>query len=463
MLHISRQWTIGRLACLGWLMLLALSALGATPAAARAPGPVYSIELDGVFSRYSVGYLRRALREAEAAGAEALIVRLGTSGAVLRDLHEVAAEVAEAGVPVVVYVTPEGTRSGAAGAWLLPAAHLAAMAPETSFGLSTPLVDPNPTLSEPTRELLRAEALDQISAWSRSHNRSDAWVEQAVRQGVVLNNEQASALDPPAIDMVARDPDELLTLLEGRTVALADGATLTLSTIGRAAQPLPPTLLEQLLLLLANPTVAFLLLVMAGVAIYAELVSPTVGALAGIGAVLLIAAVAGLIALPVRWLAVLGILVAFGLIGADLFVPSHGAITVVGLVLLVLSAMTMFDAAQAPGVAVALWAVLLVAAFVAAFAALGIYMAVRTRNKPVATGQEGLVGRLAEVRRRLEPDGMVFVEGALWRAVSEDGTVEQGEWVRVTGVYELRLTVRRLTDDDLAGDEVRRGATPLQH
>jgi membrane-bound serine protease (ClpP class) len=106
--------------------------------------------------------------------------------------------------------------------------------------------------------------------------------------------------------------------------------------------------------------------------------------------------------------------------------------------------MTMFDQLQAPGVAIAIWAVILVAMLVTAFAAAGIFLALRMRKTPVKTGQEGLIGRLAEVRRRLEPEGMVFVDGALWRAVSEDGDVEPGEYVRVTGVYELRLTVQRL-------------------
>lgn len=440
----------------GPLLALALSllaALAAAPAAAQTRGPIYELELDDVVSRYSVGYLRRAIQEAEASGAEALIVRLGASGAVLRDVREVAAEVAAANVPVVIYVGPAGTRSGAAGTWLLSAGHVAAMAPDTSFGVPRPLVEPTPTLSEPTRELLRAETIAQLGGWNRERSRSDAWVEQAVREGAVLNNEQAVALAPPAVDLVARDLDELLTTLEGRVVTLEGGEARTLSTLGRTTQPLAPTLWEQILLLLANPTVAFLLLVMAGVAIYAELVSPTVGALAGLGVVLLIGALAGLLALPVRWIAVVGILAAFGLVMADLYVPSHGALTVVGLVALVGSALTLYDSAQAPGVSVALWAVLLVALGVAAFAALGIYLAVRTRNTPVATGQEGLVGRLAEVRKRLDPDGFVFVEGALWRAISEDGAVEQGEWVRVTGVYELRLTVRRIADGPPASQE----------
>lgn len=425
-------------------VLLLLPALAPTQAAAQGRGPVLTVALDDVVSRHSVAYLRRALSDAEASGAEALIVRLGASGAVLQDVRAVAADLAAARVPVVVYVAPGGARSGAAGTWLLSAAHIAAMTPETSFGVPRPLVQPNPTLSEQTQELLFAETAAQLAGWQQARGRSDAWVDQAVRQGAVLNNEQATTLVPPAVDLIARDLDTLLTSLEGRVVTLEGGERRTLATLGRTVEPVDPTLWEQILLLLANPTVAFLLLVMAGIAIYAELVTPTVGALAGLGLIFLVGALVGFVALPVRWLAVLGLVAAFVVIAADLYTPSHGALTVVGLVMLVASALALFDGAQAPGVSVAIWAVVLVATFVALFAAVGIFLAVRTRNRPVATGQEGLLGRLAEVRKRLDPEGFVFVDGALWRAISEDGDVEPGEWVRVTGVYELRLTVSRL-------------------
>ncbi len=429
--------------------LLALVAAVTWPrtTVAQGSGPIYTLGLDGVVSRYSIGYLERALREAEAANAEALIVRLSANGAVLRDVRGFAGQLAQARVPVVVYVAPPGTRSGAAGVWLLTPAHVAVMAPNTSFGIVEPLVQPDANASDATRELLYTEAISQLGAWSRERGRSDAWVEQAVREGVVINNEQAVASTPPTIDLVARDVNELLTTLEGRAVVLEGGETRTLRVLGRAPQPLPPTVWEQLLLLLATPTVAFLLLVMAGIAIYAEFVTPGVGVLAGLGIALLLAAAVGLIALPVRWLAVLGLVAAFGLIVADLYAPSHGAFTLVGVVIFVISTLNLFDSVQAPGVGVALWAIALVALLLIAFAATGVYLVLRTRNTPVTTGQEGLVGRLAEVRKRLDPEGLVFVEGALWRAISEDGEAEPGEWVRVTGVYDLRLTVRRLAEE----------------
>ena len=426
-------------------LLLLLGSFSLMAVQAQPRGPILVVALEGVLSRYSAGLVQRALRDAEASSAEALIIRLGVSGGVVSDIRRLADKLVQARLPVVVYIAPSGTRSGAAGLWLTTAAHLAAMAPQTSFGITTPLVERTSGLTDETLELLRSEVITLLSERSRAHGRNEAWIETAVRQGALLNNEQAIALSPPAVEIVARDLEDLLTLLEGRVVTLADGTPRTLATLGQEPQLLEPTLWEWLLLTLANPTVAFMLLVMAGMAIYAELLSPTVGALAGLGLIFLIAAVTGLSALPVRWLAVVGVLLAFGLMAVDLFFPSHGLATLLGLVLLIVSAMTMFDQLQAPGVAIAVWAVILVAMLVTAFAAAGVFLALRMRKTPVTTGQEGLVGRLAEVRRRLEPEGMVFVDGALWRAVSEDGDVELGEYVRVTGVYELRLTVQRLT------------------
>jgi membrane-bound serine protease (ClpP class) len=443
-----RHTLLARLAALLLLALSCASLITPSPARAQARGPLYLAEVEGVLTHYTVDYLRRALREAEAANATALLIRLGGQGAVLRAVRPLASELAAARVPVVVYVAPSGTQSGAAGALLLSAAGIAAMAPATSFGSSTPLAEVENLLIEQTRELALDQIADQISGWNAERGRATDWVALAVREGVVLSNEQALASQPPAIDLVARDTAELVTLLEGRVVSLADGRTLTLATIGRTPQPLAPSLLESLLMFLAHPTIAFMLLVMAATAGYAELVTPTVGVLAGIGFVLLLGSLVGMTALPVRWLSLLIILLAFGLLAADLFTPSHGALTVVGLVLLVVGALNLFDTAQAPGAGVALWAVAMVGAGLASFAAFGAVLALRAVRQPVTTGQESLVGQLAEVRSRLDPEGLVFVEGALWRAFSEAAPVEVGTLVRIVSVYELRLTVQPVQADE---------------
>jgi membrane-bound serine protease (ClpP class) len=405
---------------------------------------LYMVEYDGVLSSYAAGYIRRALREAEAANAQALVVQLTPQGAVVAEARALAREIAEARVPVIIYISPTGHDAGAAGVWLLAAAHIAAMAPDSRFGIATPLFVPATGVSDPTQDLLLEEQLRQFEAWGTARQRNVSWVEQALRSGFIATAGQAIATNPPIIDIVARDLTELLQRLEGRVVTLSDGTQVTLSTLGVRPRVIEVYLVEAVLLILSNPTVVFLLLIMAGLAFYAEFLSPTVGILAGLGVLLLAGAIIGMIALPVQWLSVLGILIAFGLVAADLFVPSHGTLTVIGVGIMIASSLTLFDAAQAPGVTVALWAIVLVAMLIALFAIGGIWLALRSRNRPVMTGQEVLIGRLAEVRKRLDPEGMVFVEGALWRAVCENGVAEEGEYVRVTGIYALRLTVRRI-------------------
>ncbi|NJO06645.1 MAG: nodulation protein NfeD [Chloroflexaceae bacterium] len=400
--------------------------------------------------------LRAALRLAEASDATALIIQLASEGAVLRSIRPLAVEVAEAEVPVVVYVAPSGTASGAAGAFLLSAAHIAAMAPDTSFGTPAPLAEVDAVLSEQTRELVLASVADQLRGWNEDRGRSTAWIDQAVREGVIRTNNQAFATEPPAVDLVARDIEELLVLLEGRTVELANGNEVQLNTLGRTPDLIEPNVWEQFLLLLANPTVAFLLIVMGGVAIYAELVTPGIGIAAGLGAVLLLGALVGFIVLPIRIVSLAGLILAFTLITTDLYTPTHGTLTVIGLVLLVVSAMTLIDTAQAPNVFIALWAIVVVVMVIGAFVAAGIWLVMRIRHQPVTTGREGMIGRLAEVRQRLDPDGMVFVDGALWRAISDNGAVELGEWVRIRAIHELRLVVSPL--EPVEPEEADRGA-----
>lgn len=405
-------------------------------------GAIYQVEVRGIVTVMTVGYLERAIAVAEASNATALIIQLSNRGAVIRDIRPLAERIAQSTVPIVVYVAPPGTQSGAAGTLLLSASHIAAMAPNTSFGISAPLVHVRGTLSEATQHLLLDSMVRQLREWNEQRGRSVAWVGQAVHQGLIMTNEQAFATTPPTINLVAQDMEELLLLLQGRMVTLKTGHTLTMQTLGKTPKMIVPSLWERLLFFLAHPTTMFLLLVMGCTALCVELTQPGVGIFTGIALVLLGGALVGVIVLPIRWISLVGCLLAFALIAADMFIPSHGGLTLIGVVLLVISAMTLVDAAQAPGVFVALWAIALVALIIAAFAAVVVWFVVQLRSQPVATGGEGLIGKLAEVRERLAPEGMVFVEGAYWRAICEEGEVEKGAWVRVVAVHALRLVVR---------------------
>jgi membrane-bound serine protease (ClpP class) len=441
---MRRIWQVIGLAAL----LAAWATISPAPAATQAAaGPIYVAEIQGTVTSVTIGYLRRALNLAEAANANALIIKIDSTGGVLRDMRPFAGEIALARVPVVIYVAP-GTDSGAAGTLFLSAAEISAMAPATSFGTAYPLTQVDDALTQQTRDMVLDSVTDQIRGWNAERGRNIEWVDRAVREGVVLTNEQASALRPPAVDLVAASQDELLTLLDGRQVKLHDGRTVQLATLGRSLTPLDPTAWESVRLALANPTIAFVLLVLGALSLCLEFAAPGTSVFAGIGVVLLIAAGLGLLVLPLNWWAVVLLVLALGLIVAEFVVHSHGALAVTGLALLVVGALNLIDAAQAPGVLVAVWVIVLVGLALATIVALGVWLAFRSRSQPVATGQEAMIGKLAEVRQRLDPDGMVFVEGALWQAISENGPAEVGDWVRVSAVHELRLVVRALGVED---------------
>jgi len=431
------------------LLLLALAAFeSAGPVAAQAaPGPVYVAEANGTITSVTIGYLRNALRLAEASNANLLLIRLSSTGAVLRDARPFAGELAAASVPVVVYVTPSGTNAGAGGALFLSAAHLSAMAPGTSFGSPYPLARVDEALTQQTRDLVLDSVTEQIRDWNAERGRNTEWVDRAVREGLVLTNEQASALNPPAVDLVAADQAELLTLLDGRQIKLHDGRTAQLATLGRGVTPIAPTAWESVRLTVSTPSVAFVLLVLGALSLCLEFAAPGTTVFAGVGVVLLVVSGLGLLVLPLNWWAAALLILALGLVVAEFVAHSHGALAVSGLALLVFGALNLIDAQQAPGVMIAVWVVVLVGLALATLVALGVWLALRSRDQPATTGEQAMIGRLAEVRRRLEPDGMVFVEGALWQAISEDGTAEVGDWVRVTAIHELRLVVKPLGNE----------------
>jgi len=436
------------------ILLLALAAFDSVgPVSAQAaPGPIYVAEAQGTITSVTIGYLRNALHVAEASNANLLLIQLSSTGAVLRDARPFAGEIAAARVPVVVYVAPTGTDSGAAGALFLSAAHLSAMAPGTTFGSAYPLAQVDEALTQQTRDLVLDSVTNQIRAWNADRGRNVEWVDRAVREGMLLTNEQASALRPPAVDLVAASQAELLTLLDGRQVTLHDGRAVQLATLGRKVTLIAPTAWESVRLALANPAVAFVLLVLGALSLCLEFAAPGTSIFAGIGMVLLVLAGLGLFVLPLNWWAALLLVLALGLIVAEFIAHSHGALAVTGLALLVMGALNLIDAQQAPGVMIAVWVVALVGLALATLVALGIWLALRSRGQPAATGEQAMLGRLAEVRQRLDPDGMVFVEGALWQAISEDGSVEAGDWVRVTAVHDLRLVVRPLGDEEVKAE-----------
>src|SRR5262245_28526210 len=324
------------------LFLLAAAAPVPTGAAAGAP---YVARLSGTVDPITAQYLVRAIDRAEREGATVLVVVLDTPGGLDSAMRTMTQRILAASVPIVVYVAPSGARAGSAGVFLTLAAHVAAMAPSTNVGAAHPVAAGGGGLDP----AVAAKAANDAAALARTiaaqRGRNPDWADRAVRESISAT--ETEALAQGVVDLVARDLDELLDRIDGRSVATADGAR-TIATRGRAPVVLEMTLAELLLHTLLNPNVAFLLLNLGVLGLIAELYHPGTLLPGLVGAVGLVLGLVALGTLPVNWGAVGLLVLAFGLFLADLHVAGHGALSVAGLVAFVVGGLLLFSPVETP-------------------------------------------------------------------------------------------------------------------
>ncbi len=418
-----------------WMAMLFGPALGAVAQEAR---HVDVLQIEGAVTPIMISYIERGIRTAEADGAEALIVELNTPGGQIDLMSKIVQSILDSDVPVVVYVYPKGAYAASAGTLITLAGHVAAMAPDTTIGAASPVSSEGEDLSETmetkVKEDLKAQAR---TLTARRGEQAVAWAESAIEEAKAATAQEA--LDLGVIDFVAADPDELLGQLDGFK-ATVNGREVVLHTAGAQITDLPMTAVEQLLHIVTNPTIAFILLTIGLNAILFELSSPGGYAAGIVGVICLLLAFYSLGVLPVNYTGLIFIALAFVLFVVDIKAPTHGVLTAGGIASLIAGALILFNS---PLYRVSLTVVVAVAATTGLFFAFAIAKVVRAQTWPVATGREGLIGRLAEARTPLDPDGSVFVWGELWRATAVDGPIDQGEQVEVVAVEGLRMTVKR--------------------
>ncbi len=428
-----------------WGALLLLAAAGAGWAGAgeepRATGGrvVYLIKADGVVFSSMVRTITEAIRKTERDNAEALIIELDTPGGLVTSMQEIVKELLAARRPVVVYVSPNGASAGSAGAFITLAAHVAAMAPVTNIGASTPV--------SPARELSKAEqqkAIHDLAAYMRTiaerHGRNVKVAEEWVREGT--SKTAREALEQKVIDLIAPTLDDLIAALDGRTVATAAGQ-ITLHTKGARAERIELSFRDEFLKFISSPTVAFILLLLAAAGLYFEFTTPGAILPGVIGAICLILALYSFHALPINTVGLLLILLAIVMFIAEVKVVSHGILTIGGVIAMIAGGLMLIDSPE-PYLRVSLPVLILAAIATGGFFWFIVGVTVRTLRGRPTTGQEGLIGEVGVVRTRLAPDGQIRIQGELWQARCEGGEAEPGDEVRVTAVEGLRLRVQKV-------------------
>ncbi len=426
---------------IGWA-LLALIAAGAASANDRPLVRVMSIE--GPISPVTAEALVREVDRAEREGISALVVELDTPGGLETSMRVMVKRMLASRTPILVYVTPSGARAASAGVFIVLAAQVAAMAPGTNIGAATPV-----GLQGGMDSTLSRKATSDAAAFARTiaaqRHRNAAWAERAVRRAVAASETEALELD--VIDLVSTDLDHLLAAADGRQVEAA-GRKMRLRTSGASVERVVPGFRQRLLAVLADPNVAYILLMLGFYGLLFELQNPGAILPGVVGAICLVLAFLALSTLPVNYAGVALILLALVFFVAEIKVTSHGILAAGGVLALLLGSLILF---KGPGeFARVSWPVLLGGTLsTAAFFLLIVGKGLAAQRRPVRAGREAMSGSRAEALSRCAPRGRVFVHGEAWNAWSES-PVEAGEEVEVVSVEGLTLRVRPVRKEGMS-------------
>jgi membrane-bound serine protease (ClpP class) len=424
----------------------------------RAQTPtVLKLTLHDTIQPVTAGYLERGLTAAADQHAAAVLISLGTPGGLLSSTRAIVTDFEHSPVPVIVYISPAGSRAGSAGFFLLEAADIAAMAPGTNAGASHPIVEggaPDPVL----KEKIENDTAAFLRSYVTRRNRNPVAAEDAVRNSKSYSD--AEALDLKLIDTIAPDDRTLLDSLDGKTIHRLDGSALTLHLKNARILAAPPSLRERLLTHLASPDLAVLLMVLGALLIYLEFNVPGTIVPGALGTLLLLLGAFGLDLLPIRHTAVALLLAALVLMLLEAKFSSHGVLGFTGVCCLVFGLATLVDGPIAE---------LRVHPATALAAGIGFgsitfflaWIALKARRNKVLTGPDAMLGHAAIAVTPLTPAGEIEIRGELWQATLRDplATLPAGAAVIVRHFEQqdaLRLIVDPATNEPLSSPSANR-------
>ncbi|GAB1471660.1 nodulation protein NfeD [Chloroflexota bacterium] len=402
------------------------------------------LTVDGVIMPPMYEYIKRGIETADRRNAEVVIIELNTPGGRIDTMLQIVTEIRSSDVPVVVYVAPKNAMAGSAGAIITMSGHAAAMAPETSIGAASPIDSSgenlNSTADKKAKEIVKAAVRPFVSPrGERALKLAESMIDDAV---AVTADE---ALEIGLIDFVADDTEDLLQALNGFEVKTADGA-ITLNTEDIEVQSVNISFIEQLLLMLTNSNITFLLLAVGAQALYIELSSPGGWAAGFLGVVCLALAGYGMGVLTVNWFGLIFLITSFVLFILDIKAPTHGALTVAGVASFIVGALVLFNSPGTPSfqrVSVPLVVGTGIIVGLLIFAVLMVVL--RVRRNPIQIGSESLAGKTGTALTFKGEAGQVHVAGEGWSAekAPESESISKGDKIEVVEVRGLRLIVKK--------------------
>lgn len=432
-----------------------------TSTAESANDRVWLVDLEGAVGPARVDLVIRTIEDANEMDREAVIIRMNTPGGLDKSMRDLVDAILASDVPVITYVAPNGARAASAGTFITYASHIAAMAPATNIGSSTPVMmggqpppnrsagqdgdEPAPAPADAMTRKVVNDAVAYLQGIAELRGRNIEWAEETVREGANLR--ASAALEINVIDIVAEDIAELLAAVDGRTVDVASG-THTFTTASATVHVIEPDWRHNLLATITDPSIAYGLLIIGLYALLFEFYNPGLIVPALVGAIFILLGAYGLQLLPVNYAGLALVVLGIALMIAEIMSPSVGVLGVGGLVAFVLGSLLMFDS-DMPGYTLPLGVIAAFTVSTALTVFLVVGMAVRARKQRVVTGVEAMVGASAVVTTTFtlveeHYEGDVFAFAEHWHARC-DKPLEQGAEVRVDAVDGLILDVREET------------------
>lgn len=414
---------------LGLIAVLGLSSVS--------PAEVLKIVVNDTIQPITKEYIARAIDEAQRRKDQAVLIEINTPGGLLESTREIIETITNSSAPVIIYVTPNGSRSASAGFFILESADIAAMAPGTNTGAAHPVNLGGGNVDDVMKQKMENDAAALMRSVAARRGRNVEVAESTVRQSKSFTEQEA--LSQHLIDYVASSEEDLFRQMDGKSFKRFNGQEVTLKLTGQPIMPFGMTLKERILTYLMDPNIAFILLAIGALALYAEFNHPGAVVPGTVGVVFILIAAFALNLLPTRFAALVLILAAFGLFAAEAKFASHGVLTIGGITLLTLGGLLLVDS-PIPEMRVHLLTALAVSIPLGLITAFLMSIALRARRNKRVSGAEGLIGETGIAHTSLSPRGKIFVHGELWDAVSSR-EVDIGQSVVVRRVDGFLLQV----------------------
>ena len=441
-------WTCVFIALVG---LLAFASRTATASASAInsenTSTVVELRIDGEIEPILAEYVVNGIKQADQEHASLVLITMDTPGGLDVSMREIIQAILQSPVPVVTYVAPSGSRAASAGFFILLSADVAAMSPGTETGAASPIMELGGHVME-IDETMRKKIVNDATAFLRSYakrrGRNTDVAVTAVTDAKAFSEKEA--LDGKLIDIVASSPEQLLAILDGRTITRLDGATQKLSLPHPALELREMTGREKFLTRIVAPDAFFILLLVGVFGLYTEFTHPGLFAPGVIGGIAIVLAVISMLHLPVNFAGLLLIALALALFVLEAKYPTHGILGVGGVISMVLGAMTLIRS-PLTGMGVSLLTSLSVAVALGLIVVILTRAVIKSRSWKQAAGREELIGEEGEVIEPVESAsesgmGMARVHGEMWRVAAPKGqSILKGSWVRVKRVDGLTLQV----------------------